>query len=76
MSKEVINNIAQNIYANLIAQAIFQGEGHPEFEPAEFVVMASFAFGAAEEFYKYEELDDAQRKRISISSAAQLAATL
>ena len=71
-----MSDLAEQIYAELVVQTIFSGNGAAVLSNAEYTVMAAFAFDAAAPFYKYEELNDAERKRTSISCAAELAAAL
>ena len=68
--------LAKDIFKELAATALFSGDGDREIQGAEFTLLASFSFHAANHFYDFEELNDDQRKRETISCGAELAASL
>tara|TARA_B100000795_G_scaffold1011_1_gene701 strand:- start:4527 stop:4745 length:219 start_codon:yes stop_codon:yes gene_type:complete len=72
-----MSELAQQIYATCAAEALFQEQGQENGIAAEeLALIASFAFIAAAEFHKLEDMNYEERKKYTTTCAARLTASL
>ena len=72
-----MSELAQQIYATCAAEALFQENSQEHgIASEELALIASFAFIAAEEFHKLEDMTHEERKKYVTTCAARLTASL